>query len=482
MTFSKRCGLVITIILGSLSVQAVYGAWPVVDSSGYQIECVNSTYGVRTYDGGTFHDGVDICMDNNTDRVKAVAGGTVRRSYAPSGDIGWFIAIEDSYGGWHYYWHMLYLQGTTPAAGAVVNAGAVLGGRWTGNLGNHCHYSHFTSHIGTAPMLRATRQAMCEHPFREIGSVFDETLDDGLWWEGVPLLCHWMIYDYEYGFNGFRLVDYDAYQDMVLYDSDFPYKNNCCWDPDGNYVVGNNIQLIPTEFDEGAQPYEYQPKIYEVQFDCVWNHQYQMCISKQPDYAYYVACDPPVANEPEPEVRVFIEDGRVAIVGNTDCATTTLINAEWSDDPNHPKSELSMSGEGLCAPGFRSQAIGQYPRNYITLWLENARGDRYSQQFTVLMQEIGQQALSVSPNPFTDATEVRMELGAGYVGGIREVEIYDIRGRAIRRMANGVQKGFAVSWAWDGKDENGGTVAAGVYLAIVKGETTVKTARIMKIR
>ncbi len=65
------------------------------------------------------------------------------------------------------------------------------------------------------------------------------------------------------------------------------------------------------------------------------------------------------------------------------------------------------------------------------------------------------------PNPFNPETTIRYQL-------VREADIrldvYDVRGRAVKNLYLGKQSAGEYSVTWDGTDETGRLVASGVYL------------------
>lgn len=69
-------------------------------------------------------------------------------------------------------------------------------------------------------------------------------------------------------------------------------------------------------------------------------------------------------------------------------------------------------------------------------------------------------SLSAYPNPFNPQTIVRF---SGLPEGARgSVQVFDLRGRLVRVLHRGPLT--TSSYTWDGRDQDGGTVAAGVYL------------------
>ena len=63
------------------------------------------------------------------------------------------------------------------------------------------------------------------------------------------------------------------------------------------------------------------------------------------------------------------------------------------------------------------------------------------------------------PNPFNAATDIRFELPRG---GTYELVIYDVAGRTVRAF-----EGLGVAGTnmihWNGRDDQGGNAASGVY-------------------
>ncbi len=71
-------------------------------------------------------------------------------------------------------------------------------------------------------------------------------------------------------------------------------------------------------------------------------------------------------------------------------------------------------------------------------------------------------ALRAAPNPFNPAVRLAADLPPG---ARARVEIRDLRGRLVRRLAAPARAGDTASWRWDGRDAAGRPAASGVYLA-----------------
>jgi hypothetical protein len=77
--------------------------------------------------------------------------------------------------------------------------------------------------------------------------------------------------------------------------------------------------------------------------------------------------------------------------------------------------------------------------------------------------------LTVSPNPFRGAAQVLLTLpAAGHV----DVSVFDIVGRRVRRLNNGVLEAGGHQLSWDGMDESGHRRPPGLYFVSVRGAAT----------
>lgn len=89
----------------------------------------------------------------------------------------------------------------------------------------------------------------------------------------------------------------------------------------------------------------------------------------------------------------------------------------------------------------------------------------YGLQERSALKEIDLALLTVNPNPFRTTTNIRFELPDAHSRKI-SLRIFDITGRLVRSLgpAN-TENGFPSSVVWDGRDDRGRKVAAGIYFA-----------------
>jgi flagellar hook assembly protein FlgD len=76
-------------------------------------------------------------------------------------------------------------------------------------------------------------------------------------------------------------------------------------------------------------------------------------------------------------------------------------------------------------------------------------------------------SLTFEPNPIRASASVTIEARDGQAGATK-LEIYDASGRVVRTL--GIGRGSDVlSWTWDGRNQDGEPVPAGVYFLRVFG-------------
>ena len=86
---------------------------------------------------------------------------------------------------------------------------------------------------------------------------------------------------------------------------------------------------------------------------------------------------------------------------------------------------------------------------------------------------------SLCPNPFFST--VRLSLSVADMHAPVTVDVYDITGRLIRRLATlDVSGDFRAEW--DGRDSNGNRVASGTYFFAVTSRTGVQTRKVVLVR
>lgn len=87
--------------------------------------------------------------------------------------------------------------------------------------------------------------------------------------------------------------------------------------------------------------------------------------------------------------------------------------------------------------------------------------------------------LSVAPNPFNPMTQVRFHLESACRV---ELNVVDLKGAVVRRLAAGVYSGGGHVVDWDGRSDHGNEVASGRYLATLRVGGNVHAADMTLVR
>ncbi|MDH5268820.1 MAG: M6 family metalloprotease domain-containing protein [Candidatus Krumholzibacteria bacterium] len=83
------------------------------------------------------------------------------------------------------------------------------------------------------------------------------------------------------------------------------------------------------------------------------------------------------------------------------------------------------------------------------------------------------------PNPFNPSTSIRFFLPAR---GTVALNVYDIRGALVRRLAQGTFDAGAHTMAWDGTDDAGRPVASGVYVYRLTADRRSQTRKMLLVK
>ena len=83
------------------------------------------------------------------------------------------------------------------------------------------------------------------------------------------------------------------------------------------------------------------------------------------------------------------------------------------------------------------------------------------------------------PNPFRESTAIRFGLPVAQPVAL---DVYDVQGRRVVRLLDGVQPAGWHRVVWDGRDASGGRVTAGVYFTRLRVGTTSIHRKLLVIR
>ena len=91
----------------------------------------------------------------------------------------------------------------------------------------------------------------------------------------------------------------------------------------------------------------------------------------------------------------------------------------------------------------------------------------------------GLRVFNAYPNPFNPFTSLRYDLpNDGFVN----ITIYDMMGRQIKTLTNGIQSSGYKSVQWDATNNQGKPVSAGVYLYKIQAGDFVDTKKMILLK
>ena len=83
------------------------------------------------------------------------------------------------------------------------------------------------------------------------------------------------------------------------------------------------------------------------------------------------------------------------------------------------------------------------------------------------------------PNPFNPSTTITFTLPTD---GHTSLTVYNLAGQKVATLVNGQMNAGNHSIVWDGKDDTGSAVAAGVYFTRLDMGNTVATGKMVLIK
>ena len=133
---------------------------------------------------------------------------------------------------------------------------------------------------------------------------------------------------------------------------------------------------------------------------------------------------------------------------------------------------------------YRDTEEGPWPRKYVLKTLSSAGSDvlarlTIDRPFDRKGKVWGGHGLRLFPNPFNPRTELQFTLDRP---GRIEVEVFDLKGRRVRRLASGDFGAGDHRVLWDGLDDAGRALSSGLYFVRLSTPAAVSTARALLVR
>ncbi|MEZ4396379.1 MAG: FlgD immunoglobulin-like domain containing protein [Candidatus Krumholzibacteriia bacterium] len=126
---------------------------------------------------------------------------------------------------------------------------------------------------------------------------------------------------------------------------------------------------------------------------------------------------------------------------------------------------------------------------YLTAEANGDPANGYQAAFTMGLEagitsveaDSAEDALELAGWPTAFRRQATLEASLGSAGEIA-LSIHDAQGRRLRRLAAGYREAGRFRISWDGRDEQGRNLPAGVYLAVLEQAGRKSTARLVRLR
>ena len=143
-----------------------------------------------------------------------------------------------------------------------------------------------------------------------------------------------------------------------------------------------------------------------------------------------------------------------------------ITNANWSSDGTQILFSTVKYPE-MTTEGIYFYTTTFKPENYL-----NPTGVD-----VVLPEELA--IMSNYPNPFNPATTIEFSIPEA---GFADLVIYNMMGQKVRKLVSGNMKEGIHSVTWDGRDQQGLPVSAGVYMSRLRMGDIITTGRMMLVK
>ncbi len=130
--------------------------------------------------------------------------------------------------------------------------------------------------------------------------------------------------------------------------------------------------------------------------------------------------------------------------------------------------------------------------DYVNLYLADREGASRGAGVTLVtgiepapeLPEAEKEGLTVAsyPNPFREATVIGFSVPDSRGHAEVEVQVFDVAGRLVRNLVSGRLPSGKYTVEWDGRREDGGEVASGVYVCRVRVGNVRKARMVTKLR
>ena len=161
-----------------------------------------------------------------------------------------------------------------------------------------------------------------------------------------------------------------------------------------------------------------------------------------------------------------LDDGDVDVDWNANPETD--IDHYWLE--RDTTAVFGAGTSGSLVTGTSTTEIGLPPDTYyyrVTAVDDASNESAPSDTVSVTLEETGIEEVQVAslsfirPNPFRSETGIRYTVPTG--GSTVTIRLYDIRGRLVRTLVDRPRSGGAYETVWDGRDDSGRRLSAGVY-------------------
>lgn len=186
----------------------------------------------------------------------------------------------------------------------------------------------------------------------------------------------------------------------------------------------------------------------------------------------------------DPAIQVTETNGGIRIVLEGNYSQSTYV--VWRSDETTVIEQPLTTQEVLCTGDCYASDFDVVPGRTYFYRFEIRRPDGVLEQFGPYAVVLPDHPVSARliPNPGRGVTRLELSLpgGARENSVVADARLVDVQGRAVRSLFHGTLARGVTPLSWDGRDDRGQTLGAGLYFLRFSSPLGASVTRVLRIR
>ena len=159
--------------------------------------------------------------------------------------------------------------------------------------------------------------------------------------------------------------------------------------------------------------------------------------------------------------------------------TINVSNTSNSSTYGHVVFELHHDSFPVLQAIWTEVLSQNYAEMGYKRWQLGLSGGGGAQSASVFNPAISPRLFPAAPNPFTGRTCIKYQVS---MSGRTRITVFDVTGRTVRTLVDGMQKPGVYSTSWDARDGRSRTLARGVYFVRLQSPNYSESKKVVLAR